>query len=144
MIASLRWNTRAPQISLPADSLLRDTVIDPLVELKQYASEVVAICKDMTRVITPNIISVIWSATTESRALRRFVVNYYGERVQTDNMVPTVNDIIPDFKNDLILALMRSARHFSGGCLPGLDKCRYHEHHKHHPSCLPELDLVED
>ena len=121
-----------------ADSLLRNTVMDSMLKLEEHAD----MDDTLAQAFIPATIDLIWSSTTSGRAIRMFVLDVYAEFFEPANLPTFVNDINPEFKEDLMLALVGNHEKPWLYTL-GRNRCRYHEHDSHHPTCPPRPTPID-
>lgn len=112
-----------------ADSMLRNTAMESMICLKGQVP-----MESRARIVPPAIVHLIWSTTTSGRAIRGFVLDFYAAFVSLEDMPTFVDEIEPDFKEDLMLVLTRNRE---GRWLSILEHapCYYCEHDEYHPSC---------
>lgn len=83
---------------------LRNDVIDTLLSVltRLYTAQ-----SDLTDMFPASMTVLIWSATTESRALRKLVVDYYASTVPASLVQKHIEEYPPEFVQDLMLKGLR-------------------------------------
>lgn len=120
-----------------ADTKLRNTAMGYFLEAFIEVGELA----DYTQIITPETVSLIWSETTESCALRRLVLDCYHYCVTPDQMKPCADEFPFEFVKDLMLLKMTPDQYID----PAQQTlCHYHGHDEQHPACADVRRQEED
>lgn len=104
-----------------ADVRLRNTAIDAMIaEINGWTECVNAFPSKVT--------TLIWSATTPGRSIRRMVIDYYVKHVDIDDIKEEVVGYHPDFTKDLMLKAVEVVRHNDRNiCLRNREPGYYHD-----------------
>lgn len=84
---------------------------------------------DFTAAFPPDLITLIWSATTQGQAIRRVVINYYAYMVSPKTMEPLWSKVHPDFFKDLTMRSLDFSQKEGQNIHTSLrELCCYHDH----------------
>lgn len=108
-----------------ADTLLRHLTINAMLRV---TGRVYADYQDWTKGITSEMVELVWSRTTASRALRRFIVDLYAVGVKTKHLERIKDELHPEFIRDLMMKAIRINDWEDYTPLFSNEVCHYHEH----------------
>jgi len=117
-----------------AESKFRNLVMDVMIDVIEWLDPLSA---DFTAAFPPELTTLIWSTvTTQDRAIRRLVIDFYAYMVSPTSMERHWNDVHPGFVKDLTMRSLDFSQKGGRNIHTALHElCFYHEHDQHDKQC---------
>jgi hypothetical protein len=116
-----------------SDSKFRNTVMDATIDVIEWLDPLSA---DFTAAFPPELTTLIWSATSPGKAMRRLVVDFYAYMVPPGDMEPLWENVHASFLKDLTMRSLDFGQSEGRNVHAALrDLCTYHEHGEQDREC---------